>query len=242
MDIINQRLTLQEFRQYVRGFDFGNNHPNKIVVHHTWKPTLASWQGERSILGLKKYYERKGWNAGPHLFIGEDGIWLFTAMSQTGIHAGKLNLNSIGIEVVGNYDEKVWSGNTKNNALGAIKVLLHRLNLNKENLFFHRDVSSKSCPGNAITKEWLFSELDQFRLMPIIPGINAPSLSADFIKTNEADEEFVVIKVPHWAKEAVEFVTKNNLFEIRSKNDLRDAVKFYRFYQLIDKEFPIENE
>lgn len=238
MNIINQRLTLPQFRQYIKGFDFGNNNPNKLVIHHTWKPTVDTWQGERSILGLKNYYENKGWNAGPHLFIAEDGIWLFTPMSQTGIHAGTLNLNSIGIEVVGNYDQKVWSGNTKNNTLGVIKSLLNRLELTEANIFFHRDVSGKSCPGHAITKEWLFTELKNYRLTPLIPGINSPSQPIDL--TEADDEEFVIIKVPSWAKEAVEFVTKNDLFEIKSKDDLRDAVKFHRFYQFLDQEFPVE--
>jgi len=104
----------------------------------------------------------------PALFIAEDGIWLFTPMYDVGTHAGdgnatykwgRLKEYSIGIEVVGDYDTELWSGKTKSNALAAIRVLMDKLNINTENVNFHRDFSSKSCPGHAITKDWLFKEL-----------------------------------------------------------------------------------
>lgn len=240
MDIINQRLSLQQFQEYVRGFSFDPLNPNKLVIHHTWRPTKDGWQGEKTIGGLKRYYEGKGWTAGPHLFIAEDGIWLFTAMNLTGIHASSLNPNSIGIEVVGDYDNEVWSGETKSNAIGAIKALMSRLNLDNTGIYFHRDVSGKTCPGRAITKEWLFQELGvpTTRVFPRIPTMNQPiNEPTNELATNDSDEEFVVLKVPSWAKEAVQFVTEKNLFEVKTKEDLRDAVKFHRFYQLIDREF-----
>jgi N-acetylmuramoyl-L-alanine amidase CwlA len=109
--------------------------------------------------GLQSYYQGKGWRAGPHLFIAEDGIWLFTPMNKTGIHAGRGNYRSIGIEVVGDYDTQKWDGATKKNAIGAIRALSGRLDINNEAIKFHRDYSSKSCPGHSITKEWLFSQL-----------------------------------------------------------------------------------
>jgi hypothetical protein len=36
-----------------------------------------------------------------------------------------------------------------------------------------------------------------------------------------------------WAEEAVSFVMANNLFSVLEYEDLRDAVKAYRFYQLM---------
>jgi len=181
MEIINKRLTREEFTEYLRGKDLGILPPNEVVVHHTWKPTIAQWQGERSILGLKRYYEGKGWPAGPHIFVAEDGIWLFTDIYDVGIHAGtgnavwdkngkkiggykvagaKLESYSIGIEVVGNYDNKVWEGETKKNALHVIRELKKKLDIGNSKVTFHRDYASyKSCPGWAITKEWLFNEL-----------------------------------------------------------------------------------
>ena len=164
MNIVNKNLSLSEFEDYVKSFNFSPLNPNKLVIHHTWKPTIDQWQGQRSIYGLKSYYENtKKWPAGPHLFIAEDGIWLFSPMNQVGIHAGDGNHKSIGIEVVGDYDNKVWEGKTKENVLGAIKALQSRVG---DTIMFHRDYSSKSCPGNAITKEWLFEMLKSGELTP----------------------------------------------------------------------------
>jgi len=181
MTIIGKKLSLPEFTEYVRSFNFGTIKPSSLVLHHTWSPKKSEWSGEKSIQGLKSYYEGLGWSAGPHLFIAEDGIWLFTPMSEIGIHAGegnatwerlgkevkgyskpvggKLKSYSIGIEVVGDYDKERWSGATYTNAFGAIRILMEVLGINNEGIFFHRDFSSKTCPGAAITKDWFFSEL-----------------------------------------------------------------------------------
>ena len=160
MKIIGKKLNVKEFLEHVNQLEFSRFfRPNKLVIHHTWRPKKHDWNGEKSILGLKAYYERKRWSAGPHLFIAEDGIWLFTPMNKVGIHAGSGNFRSIGIEVVGDYDARVWSGKTKNYALFAISILMSNLDINTEQIKFHSDYSGKSCPGYAITKEWLFKEL-----------------------------------------------------------------------------------
>lgn len=247
LSILNLQLDLQEFRAYVANYDFGSEPANKLVIHHTWKPTKETWAGERTIQGLKNYYEGKGWPAGPHLFIAEDGIWLFSPMNKDGIHATTLNPRSIGIEVVGDYDREKWSGKTKDNALGAIKILMSRLAINQTAIFFHRDVSPKTCPGTAITKEWLFDELNRYHLLPGIPGRVTPtmqgftSVSAPIptpilstIASSPPDE----LMIPVWAVEAVAWVKAHQLFEIKTSTDIRDAVKFYNFYQLIQKNAP----
>jgi len=159
MNIVNKKLNLSQFEDYVKDKYFGTLPANKLVIHHTWKPTKAQWTGQASIIGLKRYYEGKGWSAGPHLFIADDGIWLFTDMRKDGIHAGAGNSRSIGIEVVGNYDNQKWTGATYKNTIGAIKVLMKRLKIKESGVKFHRDYSKKSCPGWAITKNWLFKQL-----------------------------------------------------------------------------------
>jgi len=189
MRILNKKFTIQEFVNYLNKKHFGNTPPFSLVIHHTWKPKIKDWKGQSTILGLKKYYENKGWSAGPHIFVADDGIWLFTDMYSVGIHAGtgnatyvhkdgrtykgysvpssirdyfnfKLQSYSIGIEIVGDYDNKIWSDNIKRNALYCIKSLQLRLDISNENIFFHRDFSQKTCPGKAISKSWLFSELN----------------------------------------------------------------------------------
>jgi len=159
MKILGEKFQPDEFEEHVARYNFGVYPANKLVVHHTWRPEKDQWDGAQTLKNIKTYYEGKGWYAGPHLFIAEDGIWTFTPMRENGIHASKLNYRSIGIEVVGNYDVVKWSGKTKTNALKAIKILMEKLELSTEDLYFHRDVTSKSCPGHAISKEWIIKEL-----------------------------------------------------------------------------------
>ena len=185
MKIDGRKMNQDQFRNFVETFNFGSIPPTSLVIHHTWRPTQKEWRGQASIEGLKSYYENvKKWPAGPHLFIAEDGIWLFTPMNEVGVHAGKANATwekfgktytgylgwneakylktySIGIEVVGDYDVEQWSGKTKSNALAAIRILMDRLNVPTEEIYFHRDFSKKSCPGDAITKDWLFKQLSK---------------------------------------------------------------------------------
>ncbi len=159
--------------------------PNSIVLHHTWQPTIKTWEGKKSIDQLKRYYESKNWPAGPHIFIAEDGIWLFTDMAYIGVHAGNGNASwkkhgrcyngyycrgchlqgySIGIEVVGNYDNKVWEGKTLKSALFCVSKLQKKLNLKDSDVHYHREFSpNKSCPGNAISHKWLEKKLSEYK-------------------------------------------------------------------------------
>jgi len=80
-------------------------------------------------------------------------------------HAGKGNGTiesgySVGIEIVGNYDNEVWSGKTKDTALGVIKILQKKLKIKDSETAFHRNFSQRSCPGWAITKKWLLQQLN----------------------------------------------------------------------------------
>lgn len=183
MRIVGKKLTKAEFLAYVQQKDFGSIAPKEIVLHHTWRPTLATWDGARTIQGLKTYYEGLGWNAGPHIFVAPDGIWLFTDMSRVGIHAGAGNAvwqkngqtlrgyyqpnatlvtYSIGVEVVGNYDEKIWSDEMKDLALFCLSALKNKLNITTNEVTFHRDYSPKTCPGNMITRTWFETELNAY--------------------------------------------------------------------------------
>jgi len=175
MKILKKLLTLDEFKKYIKGKNFQPNEPNDLLIHHTWKPTQDTWRGAKTIDALKKYYEDKGWNAGPHIFSAPDGIWLFTDMNTQGIHAGDGNYRSIGIEVVGDYDGAVWTGIIKRNTLGLISALIDELGLKFSDVKFHSQFSSKTCPGKMITKKWLEEKLINYRKAEIqIEDIIAP--------------------------------------------------------------------
>jgi hypothetical protein len=176
--IIGKCLSLDAFRTYLKTYDFGSIPPDRVVLHHTWKPTIMDWKGKRSIEGMREFYGAKGWTAGPHLYVAPDGVWLFTPMRDVGIHAGLGNANreylasgyrntrklywySIGVEMVGNYETVRPSGVIWEQTRSVLAGLLQRFGGKpEEKLFFHRDFTNqKSCPGRAVTKPWVLAEV-----------------------------------------------------------------------------------
>lgn len=166
---INVKLSLPEWNTYVANYDFGPVPPSRVVLHHTWRPTVAQWKGLTSMKGMQAYYAGLGWTAAPHIYAGPDGIWLATPMREVGIHAGTGNSGvwdgkwsySIGLEMVGDYDTQRPSGAVWEHAKAVMGGLARRLGIAPRKLiFFHRDFSAKSCPGWAVTKEWVWGEVE----------------------------------------------------------------------------------
>jgi hypothetical protein len=167
---INRMLSLQEWAAYVAGYDFGPVAPTRLVLHHTYIPNQQQWSGLNSMKGMQSYYASLGWTAAPHVYAGPDGVWLATPMSQIGIHAGTGNSGyvggklwySIGLEMVGYFDHELPAGAVWEHAKAVMGGLSKRLNIAPRQLIsFHRDYTNqKSCPGWAVTKEWVFGEVE----------------------------------------------------------------------------------
>jgi hypothetical protein len=165
---INRRLSADEWRTYVASYDFGRLAPSRLVLHHTYVPTEAQWSGLGSMRAMQRFYAGKGWTAGPHLYAGPDGIWLATPMSEIGIHAGTGNGSlaagwyAIGLEMVGYFDTIRPAGAVWQHALAVMAGLSRRLQIPPRQLIsFHRDYTNqKSCPGWAVTKEWVDGEVE----------------------------------------------------------------------------------
>jgi N-acetylmuramoyl-L-alanine amidase CwlA len=169
--MIGKCLSIPEWNTYVASYDFGPIAPKRLVLHHTWKPTVAQWRGLASMRGMQTYYAGLGWTAAPHIYCAPDGIWLFTPMSNVGIHAGSGNSGttngvwwySIGLEMVGNYDYERPSGAVWENTKAVIGELSKRVDVAPRNFIsFHRDYGPKSCPGWAVTHEWVWSEIEAY--------------------------------------------------------------------------------
>ena len=140
-----------------------------VCIHHCGAPSLA--QRPKGFIiqhlhNLKSYYSSQlGWRSGPHLFIDEDEIFGMTPLTETGVHAVSFNRNSIGIEVLGDYDtEDPLTGRGRKCfevTARTTKLLLDWLGLpiNSSTILFHRDdpKTSKSCPGKKVTKDWFIN-------------------------------------------------------------------------------------
>jgi len=164
--IVERKFTPTEFSDYAKGLKLQGTKKG-IFLHHTYRPLVTDWKGIDTIRAMKRVYEetpwqdddglyRKGWLAGPHLFVGPDGIWVFWPLTKDGWHAGGVhNVGTIGLEMVGDYDVFRPSGAVLENTLAALGILFRETGLPATGLRFHRDVSTKTCPGKAVTKEWI---------------------------------------------------------------------------------------
>ena len=195
-------LSLPAFHAYLTSYNFGTIPPDFVVIHNTanpdasWAPLGASdrvwWdrdEGSLSLAGIAKkrehqldairdYYVSLGWNAGPHLFVDDKWVWLFTPLNTVGVHAKEGNAYrdsaghlhySIGIEVLGWYGKVGWPPAIQALMRGAVQALRDRLGTfeivykpapphqpaaHQGSIAFHRDFNKPECPGAFITPEY----------------------------------------------------------------------------------------
>ena len=164
--IVGKSFTSQAFVTYVAGLSFTAWRPQFVVVHNTGDPTLTKWKtlpGARWMKGLERYYrDEQKWSAGPHLFVADDLIWVFTPLDTPGVHAPSWNGVSWGVEIVGDYDHEPFSDASRTNALSALTTLHAALGLDPGMLRFHKEdpkTTHKHCPGVNVKKAALVKEL-----------------------------------------------------------------------------------
>src|SRR5829696_7616106 len=204
--MIGRRLAIPEWLSYIAAYQFGSTTPSRVVLHHTFSPTVSEWLGLRSMQGIQRFYAQKGWTAAPHVFVGPDGIWLFTPLKDVGIHAGTGNSGytngkfwySIGLETVGDYDRVRPSGVVWEGVKAVLGGLSKRLGIAPRQLIsFHRDYTNlKSCPGWAVTKDWVVGEVDAWLAnrpapTPPPPGpIGSPTPEAEALAELLLDQSY----------------------------------------------------
>lgn len=159
--IIGKGFTAEEFQEYVDTLDFSAWTPRFAVLHNTQIPRLDEWHnapGERRMAGLESYYrDDQKWSAGPHLFIADDLIWVFTPLTTPGVHSPSWNGVAWGIETVGDYDKEDLPQEVFDNIIAALSTLYCAVGLDAESLRFHKEdpaTTHRGCPGvNLIKRE-----------------------------------------------------------------------------------------
>ncbi len=166
-----------------------------ITLHHCAEPSLAQRPNgfiAQHIENLQDFYQKKGWSAGPHLFVDEDQLWGMCDFRRKGVHAVSFNKRAIGIEVLGDYDsESPKSGRGLEcwkTAAAATKVLLDWLGLKPSatTVLFHREdpETSKTCPGTKVTKDWVLALIGGATMAPADTEHDKPSLDVS-LKNSE---------------------------------------------------------
>jgi len=160
--IVGKSFSPEAFRAYIAGLSFQDWRPEFVVLHNTGIPTLGQRpQGLtlEHIKGLESYYrDDVGWSAGPHLFVDDRQIWVFTPVTTPGVHSPSWNNRSLGVEILGDYDrEEFDSGRglaVQQNAVAAVAILCAALDLPPDTMRLHREdpKTEHHCPGDHVDK------------------------------------------------------------------------------------------
>lgn len=142
-------LTRAHYLDYLRDLTLGTVHT--VYIHHsTHKP--GQWQGYQSMVNLIPGYQAQGWDSGPHLFVDDKGMWVFTPLSQDGTGVKEHNAETRHIEIVGDFTDALPDAATWRNAVVATAGLL--LKTGAELRYHQQDEPSTKCPGAMFIANW----------------------------------------------------------------------------------------
>lgn len=146
--------------------------PIGVVLHNTGAPKLSQWDSQKAVQRIKNlenyYRNQQGWSAGPHAFVDDIQVCLFTPFNQRGVHSPSFNANRIGIEMVGDYEsERVDSGRglrVWKNTVALFGLLHMRLGLDPQTIKLHREDprTTHKCPGKNIDKKAFIQAVEEW--------------------------------------------------------------------------------
>ena len=150
MKIINIDQLLKELDKYT----FQQFH-----IHHTWKPEKKDFNGNNHMRlqeSMKNYHMRtNGWSdIAQHISLFPDGLFVTGRPFniQPASIKGWNHKKPLMVEMIGNFDKghDKLEGIQLENLLKIIKYFIE--NYGQQSIIFHRDNSSKTCPGTSLNK------------------------------------------------------------------------------------------
>ena len=168
--IIGASFSPTTFDQYCHLLHWLQWRPSFIVLHNTSVPSLAQRPDgltKQHIRGLESYYrDDQKWSAGPHLFIDDCQIWVFTPLTVSGVHSPSWNKLAIGIEMLGEYGTEPFDTGrgqeVQEHAVAAIASLSAVLGLDPTTLKLHHEdplTTHKGCPGKNVSKPKIIKQV-----------------------------------------------------------------------------------
>lgn len=161
--IVGISCTPSEFDAYCHGLVWTAWRPTFIVLHNTSVPSLKQRPDgftREHIRNLEKYYrDQQGWSAGPHLFVDDHRIWVFTPLTMSGVHSPSFNKLAIGIEMLGDFTAESFSSGrgaaVARNTASAVATLCAVLGLPPDSLKLHKEdpKTTHDCPGRNVSKK-----------------------------------------------------------------------------------------
>lgn len=179
-----RQYSVAAFREYLRGYRERGAVIKCSFLHHTWKPTAAQYRGKSTILGIRRAHLARGFsdiacnayacpdetvfNARPPS-VGNcacqypdegSSTWPKALRDLSGGSKRWMNAYGFGLETIGNFDSEDPAQSVAMHTSLDVLAAVHDLwSIPVAHCFFHRDVSTKTCPGERVTKTWVHAEL-----------------------------------------------------------------------------------
>jgi hypothetical protein len=167
--IVGLAYDADAFDKYCHALSWPAWRPSFVVLHNTASPTLAQRPNgltHQHILNLEAFYrDTQKWSAGPHLFVDDHHIWVFTPLNLSGVHSPSWNKVALGVEMLGDYHTEAFdSGRGRavhDNAVAAIATLSAVLAIDPETMKLHREdpETTHKCPGKNVNKQAFIADV-----------------------------------------------------------------------------------
>lgn len=167
--IVGLSFDADGFDQYCQGLHWSGWRPSFIALHNTGVPSLTQRPAGLTAAHIKNlvgfYRDTNKWSAGPHLFIDDHQIWVFTPLTTTGVHSPSWNMIALGIEMLGDYAKDSFTTGrglaVRKNSVSAIASLSRRLGLDPKSMRLHKEdpKTTHDCPGKNVSKPAFIAEV-----------------------------------------------------------------------------------
>ena len=172
--IVGLSFSAQGFDAYCHSLQWNAWRPSFIVLHNTAIPSLATRPNglnKNHIDGLVRYYrDDQKWSAGPHLFVDDHQIWVFTPLTVSGVHSPSWNKYALGIEMLGDFAVEAFDSGrgaaVRKNAVAAMATLCAVLGIPPSTMKLHKEDpgTTHKCPGTKVKKQEVIAEVNQLIL------------------------------------------------------------------------------
>ena len=160
--IVGKSFTPDSFETYCEAQSWSAWRPKFIALHNTGAPSLAQRPKGLTpvhIANLEAFYrDQQKWSAGPHLFVDDLQIWVFTPLTVSGVHSPSWNNIALGLEMLGDFEKEPFDSGrgqkVRDNAVAAMATLSIVLGLDPAGMRLHREdpATTHACPGRNVKK------------------------------------------------------------------------------------------
>jgi hypothetical protein len=167
--IVGESFSPERFDAYCQSLKWDAWRPSFVVLHNTATPSLAQRPNgltQQHIASLEAFYrDTKGWKAGPHLFIDDRQIWVFTPLTVPGTHSPSWNTLALGAEMLGDFSSEAFDSGrglaVRRNAVAALASLHAVLGIDPATMCLHKEDpgTTHACPGKNVRKGDVVQEI-----------------------------------------------------------------------------------